>query len=251
MVCGEAMTWFFLRGMMRESGHWYGFLEKFQKTFPDAKIVTLDLPGSGSHCQLHCPDSIPELVEFLRKDFKREAGEKNYIFTLSLGAMCAADWMEKYPNDFSGAVLMNTSFGNLSPFYRRIRFHNMFRFLRLFFSRNLLTREKIILQLTSSRHLKNTALAEDWSKIQKERPISFWTSMAQTIAATRFCGPLKAPIQNILLLGSANDRLVHSSCTEKIGEAWKIPVHSHPTAGHDLTLDEADWVIAQVKTWLK
>jgi hypothetical protein len=34
-----------------------------------------------------------------------------------------------------------------------------------------------------------------------------------------------------------------------LASAWNIPALVHPTAGHDLTLDDAAWVVQAVQNW--
>jgi len=35
-----------------------------------------------------------------------------------------------------------------------------------------------------------------------------------------------------------------------IQKQWQLELRSHPSAGHDLTLDAGDWVVMQLKDWL-
>ena len=57
--------------------------------------------------------------------------------------------------------------------------------------------------------------------------------------------PRENPFRAVLLLTSARDALVDTRCTLAMGHAWRCEVRSHPFAGHDLPLDDPDWVIAQ------
>ena len=40
-------TWFLLRGLSREAGHWGEFVPALRAALPDAAIHTIDLPGAG------------------------------------------------------------------------------------------------------------------------------------------------------------------------------------------------------------
>ena len=55
----------------------------------------------------------------------------------------------------------------------------------------------------------------------------------------------------MLLLQSLGDHLVNPVCSTRIAGHWRWPLVSHPTAGHDLTLDDGEWVIAQIRAWLE
>ena len=53
----------------------------------------------------------------------------------------------------------------------------------------------------------------------------------------------------ILLLASLGDRLVSPRCSERIARAWNAPLRMRPDAGHDLPLDDPDWVLGQLLDW--
>lgn len=74
--------------------------------------------------------------------------------------------------------------------------------------------------------------------------------MRQLVAAARYCAPTAAPVDLVLLLGSQEDRLVSSQCSQAIAQAWGLPLQLHPWAGHDLPLDDPQWVIDAVLQWL-
>jgi pimeloyl-ACP methyl ester carboxylesterase len=239
--------WFFLRGLVRESGHWNGLLEEFEAKIPGVKTFALDLPGSGIHYQAECPASVPEMVETIRKDFLQNMGEENYVFALSLGAMAAFSWMEKYPQDFAGGVFVNTSLKGLSPFHQRLSPRNYAKILSIVCSGNISARERGILEMTSHSKEKFPQIVEDWTRIQNQRPVSKKNAIRQLLAAARFSPPQKKPPGKLLLLNGARDELVSPLCSEAIARHWNIPLLVHPEAGHDLTLDARDWAIEKVK----
>jgi len=37
--------------------------------------------------------------------------------------------------------------------------------------------------------------------------------------------------------------LVKSSASRRIAERWKVPLIEHPQAGHDLSLDDPQWIV--------
>jgi len=242
-------NWFFVRGLVRESGHWHDFIQKFQQKFPHRNVFLLDLPGNGEHYFKKSPYSIREMSDFLREDFfkklpkKSPATAKNYLFSISLGSMVCLEWMQKYPNDIAGAFLINTSLRGLSAFYRRLRPQNYFKRLKLFFSTSPLKIEKEILSITSNNHAFNEQIAMEWEKIHILRPVSKKNALAQIIAAASYLPKKQKPSANIQLLASYSDRLVHFSCTEKIQKLWGVKAYYHETAGHDLTLDASEWVL--------
>lgn len=246
-MSGKKQKWFFLRGLVREAGHWSGFLEAFASAFPEVEVIALDLPGNGSRFQELSPTNIPQMAEMVREEFLKHRGEENYLFAISLGAMVGFQWMHKHPDDFKGAVMLNTSMRGLSPVFHRLHPRNYIRIIGMIFSSNPESVERGILEMTSHSRERFEHLAREWVKIQKARPVSLRNLVRQLLAAMRFHPPKERPKSKVLLLNSLGDRLVSPSCSEKIADYWNVPIKTHPTAGHDLTLDASQWVIEHVK----
>jgi pimeloyl-[acyl-carrier protein] methyl ester esterase len=243
-------TFFFLRGLVRESAHWSGFVESFEKHFPDCNLVLLDLPGSGKHFQSSCPTSISHIVDFLREEYLAKKSEKNYFFAVSLGAMVGFHWLQKYEEDFVGGVFANTSMRGLSPFYHRLLPQNYWKIFSLFFSNEPKQLEKTILAITSENCSRFAELEMSWSELHKIRPVSKSNAFRQLLAAAKYSPSPKKPKAKILLLNGSKDRLVSPKCSEAIAKFWSVPLKTHTLAGHDITLDQPEWVIEQVKNFL-
>ena len=246
-------NWILLRGLARESEHWGGaFVPLLQSTFPEAKITTLDLPGTGYFYQDTSPNTIKEITSQLRQ----HAFDNGFIqqpitiLALSLGAMVAWEWMRRYPEDISAGILINTSFADLSPFYHRLRWQNYKKLLGLIMASNIHTREARILQLVSNCSDGNNKMGQAWEKIQNARPISFKNCWRQIKAAATYRPGNIKPIQSVFLLNSLGDRLVAPICSEAISKKWSFEIQLHPWAGHDLPLDDSDWVVSQLKIWV-
>jgi len=243
--------WFFLRGLVREAGHWSGFLERFAEAFPDREVIALDLPGTGTHFREASPSTVTEIAALVRQEFLAKKGEDNHLFALSLGAMVALEWLDRWPGDLRSAVLVNTSVRGLSPIHHRLRPKNYLRILKMIASRNQKFMERTILEMTSHNRERFEELTESWVQIQKQRPVSLANKVRQLAAAVRFHPPKKKPTLPLLLLNGAGDQLVNPACSQAIAKLWKLPVHVHPTAGHDLSLDAPDWVIEKLREFKK
>jgi hypothetical protein len=48
---------------------------------------------------------------------------------------------------------------------------------------------------------------------------------------------------------SQHDALVDVSCSRQLALRWNVTFAEHPTAGHDLPLDDSSWVIRKVMQW--
>jgi hypothetical protein len=50
-------------------------------------------------------------------------------------------------------------------------------------------------------------------------------------------------------LNSLGDRLVDPACSQAIGQHWETELIQHPTAGHDLPLDDGEWTTEKIAEW--
>ena len=107
-----------------------------------------------------------------------------------------------------------------------------------------------MLRLTSRRAAELGAVLPPWVGVRQARPVSRSNALRQLMAAARYRAPLQAPVPRMLLLGSQNDGLVSGQCSQAIAQAWQVPLALHPSAGHDLPLDDGPWVLAQIRRWL-
>ena len=245
-------NWILLRGLARESAHWGAFVPLLQSTFPNAQITLLDLPGTGCFHRETSPNTIKAITDEVRRHALDNGviEQPVTILALSLGAMVAWEWMHSYPEDICGAILMNTSFADLSPFYQRLRWQSYGKFIALTMTRDIHNREAKVLQLTSNRRNRDEQIIQAWEQIQKDRPISLKNSFRQIMAAASYRpGDIK-PKQPVLLLNGQGDRLVSPACSEAIHKKWNLELHSRIGSGHDLTLDDGAWVVLQLKAWL-
>jgi pimeloyl-ACP methyl ester carboxylesterase len=212
----------------------------------------LDLPGTGCFYRTASPGTIKAITKSVR-NYAFDKGliqQPLTILALSLGAMVAWEWMGTYPEDICGVALMNTSFAGLSPFYQRLRWQSYRKFVALMMAPDVYNRESAILQLTSNRFGQDEQVIQAWKKIQIERPMSLINSFRQIKAAAVYKpGDIK-PQQPVLLLTGQGDRLVAPICSEAIHNKWNLELRRHPWAGHDLTLDDGEWVVLQLTDWV-
>jgi len=250
-VCDQ--HWVLLRGLARESAHWGDFIPLLQAAFPTATITTLDLPGTGYWYQETSPATIAEIVEIVRQQALKQGVLEQPItlLALSLGGMVAWEWMQRYPQDIAAACLINTSFADLNPAYQRMRWQSLGKIANIARLNDNVQRELAIVQLISNRRDHDQAIAQAWAALDELRPISAGTRLRQIIAAARYRpGDIK-PQAPVLLLNSQTDRLVAAACSEAIQQKWHLPLHRHPWAGHDLPLDDGEWVVAQLQAWVE
>ena len=239
------MRWVLLRGWAREARHWGEFPAQLKTAFPDAEVSTPDLPGNGARHAERSPASVSSMVDFLGR---KGNGEKLHLLGLSLGAMVCVDWARRYPEEIAGCVLVNTSLRPFSPFHQRLRPVNYPAILGFLMEQNAQRREAGILSLTSAG--ATGELAQAWAGYANEHPVARANVLRQLLAAARYEAPREKPAPPVLVLSGARDRLVDPRCSQALAQRWNVPVVVHPSAGHDLTLDDGPWVAAQAARWL-
>lgn len=267
-----ASQWILLRGLAREARHWGEFPKLLQRDLLGGaqnessnsivRIDCLDLPGMGAYSEMRSPLSIAALAEFARDKMielrrrRREEGEavaqRAYIIAQSLGGMVASYWIHEWPRDFDGCVLINTSFRGYSPFYQRLRpssLRHLANILRSY--RDAIDCERNVLRIVSNRPELYEQVAREWGAVLENRPVSPENFARQLIAAARFQAPEAAPEIPVLVLNSARDRMVHPSCSQEVARRWKAEFRQHPTAGHDIPLDDGPWVAREIAAWVK
>lgn len=239
-----------LRGLSREAAHW-GDFPKLLENGLSAKVHTLDLSGTGRFYQDISPNRIEAITALVRQQALNDGllEQPLTLLAYSLGGMVAWEWMKTYPEDINGAVLLNTSFANLSPFYQRLRWQSYCPFLSLLLKASPYQREAAIIKLISNIQDSDNKTTDEWANIQQLRPVSLQNSLRQIIAAANYKPNKQKPTQPILLLSSQQDRLVSPSCSIAIQNRWQLDLVTHPWAGHDLCLNDPLWVVEHVKQW--
>lgn len=235
-----------LRGLARESRYWGDFTEYLAKSFPGRPILTPDIPGNGPLWQQTSPLSIEAMTQSLRSQLTI-TGPMD-IIGLSMGGMITLDWMIRFPEDIASGILINASASPLSPFYQRLRWQTypaLFKPVRL----DIKQREQLYLNLTSRHHQQDAELLKQWQAWQEEHPVSQVNTLRQLKAAASFRWT-QPTVQPVLIAASQTDQLVDFSCNTALASALHSDIIVHPTAGHDLPLDDPGWLCDQIKQWL-
>lgn len=209
------------------------------------------MPGNGEFHYLDSPFHLEDYVEFVRlNSLFLKSNKKVNIIALSFGGMIAYHWSLMYSSEIASLTLINTSF-RPSPFYRRIRPSFFYRLFYVLTSKNTFLREREILKLTT--HLlgqRIDAIAETWGTRSQLKGTSLLNALKQIYVASQIRRSRETPTTKTLLLCSEQDDLVHFQCSQETANDWKIPVKIHSSAGHDLTLDDPQWVIEKIKQFL-
>ncbi|WP_228536226.1 alpha/beta fold hydrolase [Noviherbaspirillum malthae] len=246
-------SWVFLRGLIRESRHWGDFPSAFQRRFSDAQIFTPDLPGNGVLNDMPSPLTIDAMVDHARTWLAaREHRRPVYLLGLSMGGMLAVRLAQRYPAELAGCVLINSSLRNFSPFYHRLQWRSYGTLLRILMSRNdAVASEQLVWEMTSSRRPIEPEILRQWIACRRARPVSMINAVRKVIAASRCRAGDRAPKVPLLVLALDHDRLVSPNCSRRIAEAWNARLCMHPHAGHDLALDDGEWIAETTGNWVE
>ena len=253
-----------IRGLTRESRHWGVFsnpngpLARQLATLPQVampRIITVDLPGNGRFHAQRSPQSVPEMVELARAQLLADGHAPPYtLVAMSLGAMVATDWAQRYPSDAFRLILINTSLRSYAALHRRLRPASWLPLaiaaLRWAKEKHAERVEQVVHRLTCRRLDTRAADIAAWTEIRRSAPVSPGNAMRQLLAAARFHSAAEPPRCRTLLLSSAGDSLVHPQCSSAIASRWRAGHYQHPWAGHDLPHDDPKWVSARIAGWL-
>lgn len=249
MVLAAAAPVLLIRGLSREQRHWGRFRPMLAGAVTNP-VLSFDFAGCGDLYQQQSPCSISALRQSVRGQLQQasEFNGKVHLVAISLGAMLAVDWAAQYPQEVASLTLINSSARPLSPFYQRLHWRNYAAILRSLFM-SAAEREQLILRLTSATVARHQGVVANWQLWQQQRPVSRLNALRQLWAASRFKVP-PAPACPTLLLSSQGDKLVSPQCTAALARYWQVPHIQHAWAGHDLPLDDANWLVTQLAAFI-
>ena len=257
-TASAALPIIILRGLSREASHSQRFLEALHVAmqqqhgeWQNCRILCPDLPGTGTRFNEPSPTNINAILDALDLE---SIAPQFHLVGISLGGMLASALAERTPEIIASLTLVNTSFKRYSAIWQRFKVTRAHRILRALINwPNTEVREQAIMKLVSNHTIYDGfgdqsfhEVLDTWVQIQREHPVSFANVRRQMQAAMNFTGPEKAPCPHIQILVSDTDQLVSPQCSYQLAKAWQVPIHAHPSAGHDLFLDDPEWSATQI-----
>ncbi|MBX9767252.1 MAG: alpha/beta hydrolase [Bdellovibrionales bacterium] len=239
------------RGLVREQRHWGPFLPAVERAFPEAKVHCLDFPGIGTEYGRQSPYWIEDISDDLEERWQNlgiSAEEPIGLIGLSLGGMIALHWCARNKMKLNFAVAINSSAGNQSFPWHRLKLDFLSKVWRAQLSQDPRWKEKIILGLVSNSPEARSQMLEEWTQLRITNPVSMELMFRQLVAASFFRAPAAAAIRlPLLFLNSLKDQMVSPECSVELARRYQAPLKSHPWAGHELTTDDPEWVIRQIQ----
>lgn len=249
-------VWVLLRGLSRESGHWGVFpehlLRELRALQPASQVVSLDLPGTGTQRRQASPTQVSAIVDACRAELQdRGIRGPVSVVGMSLGAAVLSDWANRYPDEVEAGVLINPSLRPFSELFRKSRPLNYLGLALLSLSRfSARMREERVLSMTT-RLTPRKAIIDRWVELQRQHPLGVRNTARQLLASLRYRASRTRPAAPMLLLCSKADSLVDWRCSQAMSRAWGAPLRMHTKAGHDLPLDDPQWVARAVAEWMR
>jgi len=241
-------NWVLLRGLARQSGHWEDFPTLLEHSL-GAHVLKLDYPGIGTDQAESCPKRLVEVVDYLEAKAKTKFKDSFYVLGISLGGMVAMKWLEMSSN-VKGAVVINSSVPELCKRSERMIPKALRRFITCPMQKEMRQREAIVLGLCSNKHAHDNDVIDHWTQVSTKWPISLRVIYRQLIWSVQASLP-QSRKEDVLLLASKYDKICHVNCTKKMGQMLEQPVYINKSAGHDLCLDDPQWVLEKMRAWLE
>jgi pimeloyl-[acyl-carrier protein] methyl ester esterase len=241
--------WLMLRGLGRRKEHWFGF--KDQLAAQSDEVLCLDLPGFGERDDETSPLTIAGIVEAVRADFIAKkglpGGEWNVV-SISLSGMVTLEWISRYPKDFRGVVIMNTSSRDVGAVWQRLSPFGLFKLSEAAVKPEVEDRERAILEMILNLKKGNQKILRDHVALANERPVKITNFLRQLAAASMFVAP-ETVSTPLLFLASQKDHMVDVRCSKALAERLHATIKFHPEAGHELPLEDPDWCLKQIVAW--
>ena len=235
--------WIFLRGLSREKAHWGDFIARCE-TELGWRCHAIDLAGFGSEHQRPSPLSIAEIRHDVQQRLPAAITKPFGIVALSLGGMVALDWLANSNGDIAAAILISTSSADCG-LLNRLKPSAIPVTLHALLSSSTQSQERAILNMVSNNKAQHTELLPQWCHIRECRPATKTNVVRQLIAASRFTSPPTDKLNKVqgYFISSRADRMVSHKCSEYLAKKYHYPLILHSNAGHDLPIDDADWLI--------
>lgn len=235
-----------IRGLLRESRHWLNFPALLSDRL-QTPVLTLDLPGCGALFRQRSAASVPELRQQLQQQllsaYPQYQEQAVHLVAISMGGMLALDWALNAPEQVKSLVLINSSSAGLSPFWQRLQPRQYPTILRALVA-SVEQREALIWNMTVNKAVESAVL-QQWQLWAKQCPVSRANALRQLWAASRF-KVSAVPNCAVTVLCSDQDQLVSSTCSKALAQQLRAVLSVHPGSGHDLPLDDSEWMLAQL-----
>ena len=232
-----------LRGLGRWSEHWLGFEGLLVSR--GLRVITIDGRGFGKSQQTKISSKMRmvDLADDVAQILTKESPAGAHLVGLSLGGMVAISLAAMNPQLVRSLMIVNSSVSasGMKRLTRRALVSLVKVICRTKYSYQALT-EAVLSEYTTAA--KKNAMAQAWSGIDGRHKIPLAQLWRQIIIASKFNGSMEMTSLRcpVTIVRCAADRFVDPSNSDFIHRQIKgSRLISHPTAGHELAVDDPEW----------
>ncbi len=242
-----------LPGLWRSNHYWHQFPEHLRRKLPSARVHCPDLPGFGEYCEGYSPSKINEILDLLRGSTWFKRLDRPFLLVgQSIGAMLALEWQSRYPDEVAGCILINVSDKAFPLPFKRFNWRAFFPlFYHWCLPSSALEREQVRLKFTSNMPKFRTSIIHQRTAWHLSFPPKLGNIWRQLIAIGSFHSEEINAVRPLLYINSIHDQWMSPDATDSMCERVPGKRMFHPTAGHDIALDEPAWLSQIVKVWLQ
>ncbi|MCP4911649.1 MAG: alpha/beta hydrolase [Oligoflexia bacterium] len=242
-----------LRGLGRTSAHWLDFPEHLKNNLSMVnEVKCIDLPGFGHESDEASPLTIKGITDFVFSKFELLPTSPNWItISVSLGGMVNMHWLSDTERSahIKGSIIINSSSSDIAHPFERASIKSLSKIIKAGISRDNYVKEKHIAsfvnhQCPSEETLKRLA------KVNDQFPIKIPSFIKQLLAASHFKSP-QYLYRPTLFVRSKNDVMVNPVCSERLASKYNCQLETHPSAGHDLPIEDPAWLVEKVGNFLR
>jgi len=226
-VKSDSVTFYLLRGIGRESGHWGTRVpDAIRAKIPLARFVFMDLPGAGRYHDKSALPTVEKMADFLRSQhqpYLDSISSRKVILATSLAGNVALEWINTYPTDFHGAVLICSSLKGICKNKERVRPEAKKDFVDIFLMDDIEKRERAFLSINSNLNTENDSLLTSWVALQSQHPVSKGALLRQTVAGMVY-KPCKLVVIGSIILSEKSNSIIKN--TILISKFRKVRINS-------------------------
>ena len=241
-------NFYLLRGLGRDSRHWGSFIQQLESQSYCHKAIGMDLPGTGRFNELSSPLTIKQTAEFVATQIETDEHEPKVLVAVSLGAMVGLELLKIRPQMFQKAFVMNSSFKNLSPIKHRLQLAGMKQLVKILsFKNDPEKSEYEVLKMVSANKERWQEVSQEWAKLATEKRIKPQNFARQLAAAALYKLYPEPPETPVIILNGGKDKMVHPDCSQALADYWEAPLYTNLKAGHDICIDDPEWVLERIE----
>lgn len=250
------LNWLLLGPLARECAFWDGaseqLVEHLQAVQPQARLFELDLPGTGNQWREPSASHVGLLLNQLRERVQQAGLTGPFGLIASSWAGClATEWARQYPAEVGALVLISPAMRPFTHVLRSVRPGLWSTALALLLGRRSpLDRDRRLWRSHTRLRTPSADLLQQWRDLRRAHPTRARTGIAQVLAVWRYESSRRRPHTRVLLLAGKGDEWMDWRVSAAISRAWGAALRLHPEAGHDLLLDDPQWVARSLAEWL-